>query len=210
MSRRGADGKKDFRPAQKEQLMDIAGDNYSVRRKSEVLGLRRQSYYARKRGHRPEEQDARIAEQLHVVTERFVAWGFWMSFHYLRNQGHTWNHKRVYRVWKQEGLHLRRPPKRPKLRRLYQDLLAPEQVNQGWAMDFLSEWIIGEEKQRVRVVNIMDEHSRKALWTEARQSIPANDLTDMLSKVVTWRGAPAYIRCDNGPERSTSVLFRIN
>ncbi len=46
----------------------------------------------------------------------------------------TSDHKRVYRVWKVEGLHLRKPPKRAKLRRLYQDLLAPEKVNQGWAM----------------------------------------------------------------------------
>lgn len=180
--------------------MDVAGNNYSVRRKSEVLGLRRQTYYTRKQGHRPEQEDDRIAEQLHQVTKQFVAWGFWMSFHYLRNRGFIWNHKRVYRVWKREELHLRRPPKRPKLRRIYQDLLAPEQVNEGWAMDFLSEWIVGEEKQRVRVINVMDEHSRKALWTEARLSIPAHDLTDILSKIVAWRGAPAYIRCDNGPE----------
>ncbi len=180
--------------------MDTVGQSHSVRHRSEVLGLRRQTYYNRKRGHRPEQEDERIAEQLHQVTQRFVAWGFWMSFHYLRNQGYIWNHKRVYRVWKQESLHLRRSPKRPKLRRFYQDLLAPEQVNEGWAMDFVSEWIVGEEKQRVRVINVMDEHSRKALWTEARQSIPADDLTGILSQIVAWRGCPAYIRCDNGPE----------
>lgn len=45
-----------------------------------------------------------------------------------------------------------------------------------------------------------DECSRKALWTEARESLPAKALTDILDQVVAWRGAPAYIRCDNGPE----------
>lgn len=45
-----------------------------------------------------------------------------------------------------------------------------------------------------------DECSRKALWTEARQSLPAKDLTDILNQIVAWRGTPAYIRCDNGPE----------
>lgn len=112
----------------------------------------------------------------------------------------TSDHKRVYRVWKQETLHLRRPPKRAKLKRVYQDLLAPERVNEGWAMDFLSEWVIGEEQQKVRIINIMDECSRKALWTEARESLPAKTLTDILDQVVAWRGTPAYIRCDNGPE----------
>ena len=180
--------------------MDTIGRSYSVRRKSGVLGLRRQTYYARKRGFRPEEEDNRIAEQLHRLTKQFVAWGFWLVFYCLRNEGFRWNHKRVYRVWKQESLHLRKLPKRPKIKRIYQDLLAPEQVNEGWAMDFLSEWVIGEEQQKVRIINIMDECSRKALWTEAKESLPANALVDILDQVVAWRGAPAYIRCDNGPE----------
>ena len=180
--------------------MDTVGKSYSVRRKSGVLGLRRQTYYARKRGHRPEEEDTRIAEQLHRLTKQFVAWGFWLVFYCLRNEGFRWNHKRVYRVWKQESLHLRKLPKRPKIKRIYQDLLAPEQLNEGWAMDFLSEWVIGEEQQKVRIINIMDECSRKALWTEAKESLPANALVDILDQVVAWRGAPAYIRCDNGPE----------
>ena len=135
--------------------MDEVGKSHSVRRKSGVLGLRRQTYYARKRGHRPEQEDDRIAEQLHQITKQFVAWGFWLVFYYLRNQGYSWNHKRVYRVWRQEELHLRRPPKRAKLKRVYRDLLAPKQINEGWAMDFLSEWIVGEEQQKVRVINIM-------------------------------------------------------
>jgi putative transposase len=48
------------------------------------------------------------------VIKRFVAWGFWKVYHYLRLQGHEWNNKRVYRVWKKEGLNLRLPPQRKK------------------------------------------------------------------------------------------------
>ncbi len=188
--------------------MDAVGKNSSVRRKSGVLGLRRQTYYARKRGQRPEEDDKRIAEQLHRLTQQFIAWGFWLVFYCLRNEGFSWNHKRVYRVWRQELLHLRRPPKRAKLKRVYQDLLAPERINEGWAMDFLSEWVISEEQQKVRVINIMDECSRKALWTEAKESLPAKALTDILDQVVAWRGAPVYIRCDNGPEFISEKLAK--
>lgn len=129
-----------------------------------------------------------------------MAWGFWMVFHYLRHQGHLWNHKRVYRIWKKEGLHLRLPPKRKKIRRKYLGLLPPAQINEGWAMDFLSDWIVGPNQESVRVINIMDECSRKALWTEAHTSISAKKLTMILDKVLAWRGCPAYIRCDNGPE----------
>lgn len=173
----------------------------SVRRSCRVLGIRRKTYYNRKRGNRPEELDEQLIDLLKRTCSRFVAWGFWMTFHYLRNEhGLKDNHKRVYRLWKQAGLHLRLPPKRPRIRREYQELLAPDIVNEGWAMDFVSDWVIGPEKQSVRVINIMDECSRRALWTEAHTSISAGKLIKILDKVVAWRGAPAYIRCDNGPE----------
>jgi len=172
----------------------------SIRRCCCVLGFRRQTYYKRKQGHRPEQEDDRIAALLHQTTQRFIAWGFWLVFYFIRRKGHTWNHKRVYRVWKQEKLNFRSPVQRPKIRRQYQDLLAPEQVNEGWAMDFVSDWTIGPDKKSARVINIMDECSRRALWTEAHRSITANTLTAVLDKVVEYRGKPRYIRCDNGPE----------
>ena len=174
--------------------------NRSVRQSCSILGFRRQTYYKRKRGHRPEELDQMIAGLLHKVTRRFVAWGFWMVFHYLRKQGHKWNHKRIYRIWKAEGLHLRVTPKRAKIRRKYLDLIAPDKINEGWAVDFLSDWIVGPGQEKVRIINIIDECSRKALWTQAHHSITAKKLTEVLNKVVQWRGRPSYIRCDNGPE----------
>lgn len=181
-------------------MIDVLGTKSSIRRKCGVLGVRRQTYHSRKKGCRPEERDDVLRRQLRSVTTTFLAWGFWMVFYYLRNQGFTWNHKRVYRVWKEEGLHLRKMPKRPKIRREYLDLIAPNSINEGWAMDFLSEWVVGESDQSVRVINIVDECSRRALWTEARTSITGQTLVDILENVVQWRGKPAYIRCDNGPE----------
>lgn len=180
--------------------MDHVAQERSLLRKSQVLGIRRQSYYRRKKGHRPEEKDQEIAQFLHQVVSLFVAWGFWMVFHYLRRQGHTWNHKKVYRIWKAEGLHLRKRPKRAKIKRKFQDLIAPDYVNQGWAMDFLSDWVVGLEQQSVRLINVIDECSRKALWTEAHKSISSKKLIEILDKLIEWRGKPQYIRCDNGPE----------
>lgn len=181
-------------------------DESSIRKSCKVLGFDRKQYYKRKAGHRSEHFDDELRDILHQVTQRFVAWGFWKVFHYLRLQGHSWNHKRVYRVWKEENLHLRLPPQRKRIRREYEELLAPDGVNEGWAMDFLSDWVVGPEKKSVRVINVMDEGSRKALWTTAHESISAKTLVDVLDKVVEWRGAPRYIRCDNGPEFISSRL----
>jgi putative transposase len=66
--------------------------------------------------------------------------------------------------------------------------------------DFVSDWVVGPNEKSVRIINIMDECSRKALWTEAHQSISAKKLIEVLDQVVAWRGTPAYIRCDNGPD----------
>lgn len=181
---------------------------HSIRRNCRVLGFRRQTYYRRLAGHRPEELDQQIADLLHQVTTKFVAWGFWMVFHFLRRQGHPWNHKRVYRIWKAEKLHLKTPSKRKKIKRKYIGLLAPDGINEGWAMDFLSDWVVGPNQQSVRIINIMDEGSRKALWTQAHSSISAKTLTNILDKVVVWRGCPKYIRCDNGPEFISEKLAK--
>ena len=119
--------------------MNAAGSEHSVSRRCKVLGVRRQTYQRRQAGHRPEAVDEQIAALLHQAVAAFVAWGFWMIFYYLRKQGHGWNHKKVYRVWKAEGLNLRQKPKRSRIKRKFLDLIAPAKINQGWAMDFLSD-----------------------------------------------------------------------
>jgi putative transposase len=84
-----------------------------------------------------------------------------MIFHFMCNEHDLKdNHKRVYRLWKQAGLHLGVPVQRPRIRREYQELLAPDQINEGRAMDFVGDWTVGPEKKSV---DIMDECSRHAL-----------------------------------------------
>lgn len=183
------------------------GQQRSIRRCCRVLGLRRATYYSRKRGNRPEERDKALAEVLRTTTKEHIAWGFWMTFDYLRyHKIIKDNHKRVHRIWCAERLNLRPEPKRRKIYRTYQELLSPEGINEGWAMDFVSDWVVGPTRKQVRIINIMDEGSRRALWTEAHHSISAKKLISVLDKVVDYRGKPAYIRCDNGPEFISEAL----
>ena len=180
-----------------------ADQGSSIRRCCRVLGFRRATYQRRKAGHRPEETDDALAKLLRdtATSEHRLSWGFWKIFYYLRNQGLTTaNHKRVYRIWRREELHLRQPPQRKRLHRKFRDLISPDGINEGWAMDFVSDWVVGPTKKQVRIINIMDEGSRRALWTEAHTSISAKKLIEVLDQVVDYRGKPHYIRCDNGPE----------
>ena len=75
-------------PGRQEKMIDHFREQgkRSIRRICTILGFRRQTYYKRKNGHRPEELDEQIADLLHRVTKRFVAWVSGWSFHYLRNK----------------------------------------------------------------------------------------------------------------------------
>ena len=92
------------------------------------FGFRRQTYYRRKGGHRPEEVDAHIGDLLH---QTFCELGILDGVSLSARTRISWNHKRVYRIWKAEGLHLRRLPKRPKVKRVYQDSLGSERNQSG-------------------------------------------------------------------------------
>ena len=83
-------------------------------------------------------ENAEIADALIQLTEHQRNWGFGLCFLYLRNvQGHHWNHKRVYRIYRELALNLRIKPKRRLVRDQPQALAVPETINQCWSMDFM-------------------------------------------------------------------------
>lgn len=147
-----------------------------------------------------EKSDEWLLDLLKTARSKCVAWGFRVICAYLRNQGYRFCKHRAHRIYKEAGMSLHRTPKKGRLERKFDELPAPSRVDQGWAMDFLSEMIIGENRQPVRLINIMDEYSRKDLWVEAHQSCPTDQLIQVLDQLLTTRNPPEYIRCDNGPE----------
>ena len=117
-------------------------------------------------------------------------------------------------MYKQAQLSLHKTPKKPRIKREYQELLSPNQVNQGWALDFVSDMVVnqtggvaeGKASEWIRVINVIDECSRKDLWVEAYKSIKANKVVEILDNLLKMRGKPAYIRTDNGPEFISNEL----
>lgn len=174
----------------------------SVRRASRVLGARRSSLYY---SHKRKNEDQQIAALLHFKAIEQPNWGFLLLFHWCRNQGHMWNKKRVYRIYKTEKLNLRKPKARNKIKRVAIHPLPAPKINQGWSMDFLSDVLLSDDK-KVRILNVLDECSRKALLAFASKSISAKKLVNLLEELVEQKGKPAYIRCDNGPEFISKAL----
>ena len=130
--------------------------------------------------------------------------GFWKIFSRLRRQGHLWNHKRVYRVYKTMCYNKRRRLKKRLPARVKEPLVAPEKPNVTWSMDFVSDSL--DCGRRFRVLNIIDDFNREAITQEIAISMPAERVIRTLEKTIWVHGKPDRIRVDNGPEFISSKL----
>lgn len=87
------------------------------------------------------DENAEIADWLLRLTQTYKRWGFGLCFIYLRNiKGYGWNHKRVYRIYRELELNLRIKPRRRIKRNRPDELSEPVAINQVWSMDFMSVW----------------------------------------------------------------------
>jgi putative transposase len=147
-----------------------------------------------------------IADWLLRLTQTYQRWGFGLCFLYLRNiKGYRWNHKRVYRIYRELELNLRIKPRRRIKRDKPEPLMAPSHINQVWSMDFMSDSL--SDGRQLRSFNVMDDYNREGLAIEVDISMPTLRVIRVLEQVIEWRGKPAAIRCDNGPEYISQALI---
>jgi transposase InsO family protein len=119
----------------------------------------------------------------------------------LREDGWQVNHKRVERIWREEGLRV--PQKQRKRRRLGHSANGivhhrPEAPNHVWSYDFISDQT--EDGRRLKIFELLDEFTRRVFSLEAGRSFRSGDVIEVLERMVAEHGAPAFIRSDNGPE----------
>ena len=151
------------------------------------------------------DENQRIADELLRITTRQRNWGFGLCFLYLRNvKGFGWNHKRVYRIYRELELNLRIKPRKRLLREKPEALAVPDKPNHCWSMDFMHDQL--SDGRSVRLFNVIDDFNREALCIEVDFSLPASRVKRALDQVIEWRGKPAMIRCDNGPEYISEEL----
>jgi len=144
-------------------------------------------------------ENALIADWLLRLTQTYKRWGFGLCYLYLRNvKGFGWNHKCVYRIYRELELNLRIKPRRRIKRDKPDELSVPTAINQVWSMDFMSDSL--ENGSKLRTFNVMDDYNREALTIEVDRSLPSKRVIRALEQVIEWRGKPAALRCDNGPE----------
>lgn len=171
-------------------------EGLSIVRACGAVALSRTAYYRASIDWR--ERDAEVIAILGIMIERHARWGFWKCYDRTRLDGYAINHKRLYRVYCLMKLNLpRRGKKRlpPRQRQTMPVLAIP---NHWWALDFMSDSLYAG--RCYRLLTVLDEGMREGLAIEVDTSIPALRVIRVLENLCAWRGYPAGIRCDNGPE----------
>jgi len=193
------------KPSQRKEMAQRAQSEFtvSIRVACEIFSISETCYrYQAKLS--PENEI--IADWLLRLTSTYKRWGFGLCFLYLRNlKGFGWNHKRVYRIYRELELNLRIRPKR-RIKRDKPDALSiPEAINQVWSMDFMSDSLV--TGQSLRTFNVIDDYNREGLSIEVDLSLPSIRVIRSLEQIIEWRGKPKAIRCDIDPEYISNELI---
>ena len=122
----------------------------------------------------------------------------------LRREGWKVNHKRVYRLYREEGLNLRCETRRKHISGARIPREDVRNINQCWAMDFVSDCLFNGK--RFRALSIIDIFSRECLEIYADKQISGEKVVKVLEDICRKRGSPERIRVDNGPEFISKTL----
>lgn len=166
----------------------------SERRACKLSSLDRSSFRYKPKPDR----NAELRVQLRELAEQRRKFGSPRLLVLLNREGHQINHKRVERLYREEGLSLRSKKRKKRISHLRVVLDRPEQVNQHWSMDFVSDSLWNG--RRFRVLTIVDDLTRECPALEVDHSLPGQRVTRVLDRLAVTRGLPKVITVDNGPE----------
>jgi len=170
----------------------------SERRACEVLN---QSRSTQRRKKHVASDEPRLIRRMVQLASDYGRYGYRRVTAFLRDEGWRVNHKRIERLWRQEGLKV--PQKQPKRRRLWLAdgscvRLRPASKDHVWSYDFVADRT--SDGRAIRMLTLIDEHSRECLAIDVARGLKSEDVLERLSDLFVRRGVPSYIRSDNGSE----------
>lgn len=142
--------------------------------------------------------DHEVQDALTMLTTRHAAIGYWQCCYRLWNKGYLWNHKKIYRVYTDMKLNIRRRAKKRLPGRIKQPLAVPTGPNMVWSIDFMSDSLM--DSRKFRLFNVIDDFNRESLAVEVDTSLPSLRVIRVLERIIENRTKPNIIRSDNGPE----------
>ena len=186
--------------------MDHACQELSVsqRRACRVI---RQARSTQRRGPEIREDETWLSGRIIALASCYGRYGYRRITAMLRREGWKVNHKRVERIWREEGLKVpRRQPKRGRLWLTDGSCVRrrPERRNHVWSYDLVSDRT--SDGRALRLLTVMDEYTRECLAIDVRRRLGSQYVLDRLTELFIRRGVPDHIRSDNGPEFTAKAV----
>ena len=156
-----------------------------------------------------DEEEKRLVQEMLALVGKHPRFGYRRIWVLLRKAGWTVNRKRIYRLWRQEGLKV--PQKQHKKRRLGHSENScvrrkAEHKDHVWTWDFVHDRTT--DGRPLKWLSIVDEYTRECLALEVERGITAERVIDVLADLFRIRGVPRHIRSDNGPEFIAKAIRR--
>jgi putative transposase len=150
---------------------------------------------------KPSRRDPRLElrQRMHEIAQTRIRYGYRRIQIMLRREGWPISRNLVYRLYREEGLALR--SKRPRRRKMVvhrEARIKPSRPNQVWSLDFVHDQLSGGQK--FRILTVVDVYSREGLATEVDYRLKAENVVEVLNRLVRQRGAPKFLFADNGAE----------
>ena len=150
---------------------------------------------------KPSRRDPRLElrQRMHEIAQTRIRYGYRRIQIMLRREGWPISRNLVYRLYREEGLALR--SKRPRRRKMIvhrEARVKPSRPNQVWSLDFVHDQLSGGQKFRILTVVVV--YSREGLATEVDYRLRAENVVEVLNRLVRQRGAQKFLFADNGAE----------
>jgi putative transposase len=179
----------------------IAQKSYSQRRACELVGLAPKTYRYRTR--RPD--DAGLRRRLRELAAERRRFGYRRLLILLRRDGFVVNHKRLFRLYREERLTVRKRGGRKRALGTRAPMTIPQGPNQRWSLDFAADVL--SDGRRFRVLVVVDDFSRECLALVADSSLSGRRVTRELDRIAELRGLPLMIVSDNGTELTSHAIL---
>jgi putative transposase len=174
----------------------------SQRHACRLVGLDRSTLrYQRKRP-----DDATVRQRLRELAAERRRFGYRRLGWMLAREGHAMNHKKLYRLYREEQLMVRRRRGRKRALGTRAPMTLPNAINQRWSLDFVSDAL--SDGRRFRILCIVDDFSREGLATVVDTSLGGVRVVRELERLVHERGTPGVIVSDNGTELTSCAVLR--
>ena len=149
--------------------------------------------------------DSALRNRLKALAAQYPRYGCEMLHPMLKAEGLVTNLKRTYRIYKEEGLQVRRKRRKRLAARDRVPMPVPDAMNQRWSMDFVSDQLA--TGRRFRILNIVDDYTRECVGQIVDFSLSGERVSRLLDQLLHDRGVPTAVVIDNGPEFTSKAMF---